>query len=142
MSGNKEKILLVDDEDFIRKLGRKILTNAGYDIALAENGTRALEIFREQRETIGLVILDIHMPDMSGFEVYRNMVRLEKRTKVLLCSGYLEDMVMEQTRAFFIQKPFTITGFLEAVRNVLNSTDEEVTDKNMHFYRKGEIDET
>ena len=141
MESSKQKILIVDDEDFIRKLGKKILTNAGYSIFAAENGTRALEIFKSKADEIALVILDIHMPDMSGFEVYRNLVRMNKETKVLLCSGYLEDMVMEQTKAFFIQKPFTITGFLEMVKTVLNAGVEEVIEKNMHFYRRGELDD-
>lgn len=136
---NKKKILLVDDEDFIRKLAKKILSSGGYETLQAENGTRAVETYKNMKDNILMVVLDIHMPDMSGFEVYRNLIRMNKKVKVLLCSGFLEDVVMENTKAFFIQKPFTVQGYLEAVKNVLSKSDEEVEDKNMYFYRTGVI---
>lgn len=136
---NKKKILLVDDEDFIRKLAKKILSSGGYETLQAENGTRAVETYKNSKDIILMVVLDIHMPDMSGFEVYRNLIRMNKKVKVLLCSGFLEDVVMENTKAFFIQKPFTVQGYLEAVKNVLSKSDEEVEDKNMYFYRTGVI---
>ena len=91
------------------------------------------------KDNISMVVLDIHMPDMSGFEVYRNLIRMNKKVKVLLCSGYLEDVVMENTKAFFIQKPFTVQSYLQAVKDVLTKSDEEVEDKNMYFYRTGVI---
>jgi len=138
MSDIKEKILIVDDEDFIRKLVKKILTTGGYEILMAENGTNAIETYKNHCPDIAMVILDIHMPDMSGFQVYRNLIRKNKKVKVLLCSGYLEDIVMEKQRAFFIQKPFTLKGFLDTVKDVLSKSDEEVIDKNMYFYRTGE----
>lgn len=136
---NNKKILLVDDEDFIRKLAKKILSSGGYDTLQAENGTRAVETYKSMKDNILMVVLDIHMPDMSGFEVYRHLIRMNKKVKVLLCSGFLEDVVMENTKAFFIQKPFTVQGYLEVVKNVLSKSDEEVEDKNMYFYRTGVI---
>ena len=136
---SKKKILLVDDEDFIRKLAKKILSSGGFETLQAENGTKAVETYKNMKDNISMVVLDIHMPDMSGFEVYRNLIRMNKKVKVLLCSGYLEDVVMENTKAFFIQKPFTVQSYLQAVKDVLTKSDEEVEDKNMYFYRTGVI---
>ena len=60
------KILLVDDEDFIRDLGERILTKFGYRVLKADDGEGALELYQREKETIDLVILDLIMPGMGG----------------------------------------------------------------------------
>jgi len=133
----EKKILLVDDEDYIRKLSRKILASGGFETIQADSGALAIETYKKMKDNIELVILDIQMPGMSGFEVYRSLIRMNKKVKVLLCSGYIEHIVMENTGAFYIQKPFTLIGFLELVKNIISKSDEEIEDKNKYFYGTG-----
>ena len=69
--GGNETILLVDDEEFIRELGVDVLGRAGYTVLTANNGENALELYRQERARIDLVILDLIMPGMGWQQVSR-----------------------------------------------------------------------
>jgi len=112
-------ILLVDDEERIRKTGRRILEHLGYQVILAGDGEEALRLFQERREEIALVVLDLMMPVMDGAETLRRLRQLDPTTRVLITSGFSEEQVAQMDAVGFIQKPYTLELFSEKVSEAL-----------------------
>jgi len=116
-------ILLVDDEEMLRSLGRELLEELGYTVYLAENGEQALEVFAAQRNEISLVILDMVMPKMGGKEAFMHLREQAPGLKVLFCSGYscdgTGDELVELGASGFIQKPYNRGGLSRAVAAAL-----------------------
>lgn len=136
------KILIADDEHFIRKLTSRILTTEGYHVIQAENGREAVRLYDEHSDEIKMAVLDIRMPDMTGIEVYRHMNSLNPSIRVILCSGYGDDDVPSDCKDYFIQKPFSLQDFVDTVRRVLQAGDEEIAEHNKKLLRlKGNCDE-
>ncbi|MFC1833238.1 PAS domain S-box protein [Thermodesulfobacteriota bacterium] len=123
--GGTETILLVDDEDAVRKLGESILRRFGYTVLTASNGLEALEVFQNQKERIPLVILDLIMPEMGGRECLREIMRIDPAAKVLIASGYGAngqiDGALEEGAKTSIRKPYEAKELLRAVRDVLDT---------------------
>ncbi|MBI5571377.1 MAG: PAS domain S-box protein [Desulfomonile tiedjei] len=122
-AGGTETILLVDDEDAVRTLGAEMLELAGYTVLTAANGREALEVFRNNRESIALVILDLVMPEMSGRRCLEELLKMNPRAKVLIASGYAANGPAKEAResgaAGFVSKPFDLKQFLMAIRRIL-----------------------
>ena len=78
----------MDDEEKIVDANKKILKLLGFDVLTASNGEEALDIYREHKEIIDIVILDMIMPDMGGGEVFDHIKEINPKVKVLLASGY------------------------------------------------------
>jgi len=101
-------ILLVDDEAPVRKATKRFLSRIGYEVLLAENGKDALEIYQRDKEKIQVVLLDMVMPQMDGFETFTRM-QSDLQAEVILLSGYCADSTIDQMLkkgAFsFLQKP-------------------------------------
>ncbi len=118
-----ETVLLVDDEDMIRSLGRRLLQRAGYEVLLAENGEQALDVYRQSHGRIDLVILDLTMPRLSGKDALRQLVQINPAVRVLIASGYsAEDMDVSglDKVSGFIPKPFREEDLFRAVRQALD----------------------
>ena len=118
-----ETILLVDDEELIRDLGTRILKQVGYTIIAAENGKKALEIYKERRGEIALVILDMIMPEMGGKECLNRLVELNPKIKVIIASGFsldgpVKDAVQTLSKGF-VGKPFDVKQLRWTVRRAL-----------------------
>jgi DNA-binding NtrC family response regulator len=126
----KSKILIADDEDYIRKLSTRILTLEGYEILQADNGEKAIEIYKDNKENIELVVLDIRMPGRSGVDVLHQLISINPHVRAILCSGYGEYELTPDSGYFFIQKPFSVNSLLEAVYKVLNTSKEEIAKNN------------
>lgn len=105
-------ILLVDDEEELISAGQLSLKMLGYDVLVANDGNRALEIFEKDKERVDLVILDMIMPGKGGGEVFDKLREMKPDVKVLLSSGYsLEgeaQEIMNRGCEGFIQKPFAL----------------------------------
>ena len=105
-----ETILLAEDEEMVRGLGRPHPERAGYTVLAASDGEEALGTFMEKREAIALVILDAVMPKLTGQEVYRRIQDAAPRTKVIFCSGFDPETAQlrphAQRRLRMIEKPF------------------------------------
>ncbi|HWD98560.1 MAG TPA: response regulator, partial [Bryobacteraceae bacterium] len=119
-------ILVVDDEEVVRRTATSALQRYGYTVLTAENGREALNIYRGLAENISMVLLDMTMPVMGGEEALRNLKTINPGVRVLLSSGFNE---VEAIRRFtgkglagFIQKPYTAAALAEKVRAVLDST--------------------
>jgi DNA-binding NtrC family response regulator len=121
-------ILIVDDEDVIRKIAKDVLEQAGYTVLLAESGQAAIDLFKTAGKQVSLVLLDMTMPGLNGLETFLQLKRVRPTVKVLLSSGYNE---LEATRLFsgqglagFIPKPYSAGTLSKTVRSVLFSMDE------------------
>jgi len=115
-------VLLVDDEETARAVGRRMLERLGFEVLLASDGVAALEVLRGHDE-IGLVLLDLTMPRLGGEETLRELRGLRADVPVLLTSGYNEQESVGRFAgkglAGFIQKPFQLGALREAVRAAL-----------------------
>ncbi|OPY76637.1 MAG: Blue-light-activated protein [Syntrophorhabdus sp. PtaU1.Bin050] len=113
-------VLIVDDEASMREVAGSILKELGYKVLLAQDGDEALEVFRERKGEIDMVLLDVIMPKRSGRQVYSEMKKIDPGVKVLFASGYWQDDGEEDLSsledAHFIQKPYTLQAIAEAVR--------------------------
>ena len=122
--GGSETILLVDDEEFLCDIGSQILTRAGYTVLTATNGRDALDLYRNQRSDISLVILDLIMPEMGGKECFQELVNINPQVKVILSSGFLSDGTTEEARVLgvrgLVEKPYNMRQLLGMVREVLD----------------------
>ena len=120
-----ETVLLVEDEDQVRAITRRILARNGYQVIEAQNGGEALLVCQQHTGHIDLLLTDVVMPQMSGPEVARRLAEARPDMKVLLMSGYTEDSVVGHdilSRSFgFIQKPITPDTLGKKVRDVLDS---------------------
>lgn len=118
-------ILLIEDEQPLRELLSEVLEGAGYHVVAAADGRRAVELARDRRGPIDLVLTDIIMPEMGGLEAVRRIRDIRGDFQVMFMSGYPgkandEDEVILE-RAVFLQKPVAPTHLLKAVRKILNS---------------------
>ncbi len=123
VSTGSETILLVEDEQMVRKLARKILETYNYHVLEADSGPHALELAAEHPKIIDLVLTDVVMPSMNGKELYDQLLAHRPDIKVLFMSGYPQNFIADrgvlEKGTNFIQKPFTIESLTEKVRQVL-----------------------
>jgi CheY-like chemotaxis protein len=120
-----ETVLIVDDEDIITDVGRKMLNKMGYKVLLANSGKAGVEAYRKHRDEIDLVILDMIMPDMGGGEAYDTLKEINPDVIVLLSSGYSMDgqasEILERGCDGFIQKPFNMSQLSQAIQKTLDT---------------------
>ncbi len=114
---SRPTILLVDDESMIRNLGQVVLKRAGYSVLTAVDGIEALQVFARERDRIGLVILDVTMPRMSGRDAYRHIVEIDPTVRILFSTGYSTEDIAELDGAVgLLGKPYRPNELLAAVR--------------------------
>lgn len=117
-------VLLVDDEESVRKLAAKMLKRLGFDVLTAADGREALEVFRGQAEEITCVILDLTMPHLNGEQTFRELRRIKGDVRVILSTGYNEQGVTERFLgggpAGLIHKPYQLNTLEAELRRVLN----------------------
>jgi CheY-like chemotaxis protein len=127
--GQRELILIVDDEAFVTMLAQRVLTDEGYRVVTARDGFECLKIYKELKEKIALVIMDFTMPIMDGSEVFDELRAINPRVGVVLSSGFTEQeklrgMLAKGLRGF-IPKPYTQQKLLLQVRSTLDALKNE-----------------
>ena len=119
-----EKILLVEDNEMVRDLANKVLSNQGYDVSVAKNPDEAIEYSSGFREEIDMLITDVVMPGMGGRELMERIKSSRPGIKVLLISGYTDASFISEGKlaqgAAFLQKPFSPRTLVRAVRDILD----------------------
>ena len=122
----EETILLIDDEEVIREIGGRVLTEKGYRVILASDARQAIKLYQEKKDEISLVILDMIMPGINGREIYRKLREAHPLVKVLLSSGYTQEGKVQETidegALDFIQKPYLPVALLRKVRELLENS--------------------
>jgi CheY-like chemotaxis protein len=118
-------VLVVDDQQRIRRLAARILEGAGFRVLSAADGAEAIERVREQAGQIRLVLLDLTMPGMAGDEVLRKIRAIDPELRVLLSSGYDETDAMSRIPSSkvwgFVAKPYRPVELLGRVRDALGT---------------------
>lgn len=124
-----QSILLVDDEEYVRDVGTRILERAGYTVITAANGREAVDIYAREQSAIALVILDLIMPQMGGEKCLEELLRINPRVKVIVSTGHLLDgRQRSQLGALakgFVSKPYQVRQMVQAVKEVLALTDSQ-----------------
>jgi signal transduction histidine kinase len=122
-SFGEETILVVEDDDAVRRMTREFLTIKGYTVKEARNGVEAIEFVGNNKESIDLVLTDIMMPGMKGRELGGRLAALRTGIKILYMSAHTEDTVMDLDMLVpgtaFIEKPFSPEELASKVREVL-----------------------
>jgi CheY-like chemotaxis protein len=117
------RILVVDDEPAFREMIRLILEEDGYHVQLAANGIEALKTIRHETETLGLVILDLHMPGLDGLGVLEELQGLAPALPVLVTTGYASPEEKKKAREYgagrVLEKPYRVADLRGAVGEVL-----------------------
>ncbi len=125
--GGSEMILVVEDDDAVRRAARRILDRYGYTVLLAADGEEALEQFRAHESDIDLVFSDLVMPKMGGRDLYETLERETYGVRYLFTSGCTAQHISERNlldpQLPFLPKPWTPTDLVTSVRDVLASAD-------------------
>jgi two-component system cell cycle sensor histidine kinase/response regulator CckA len=120
-----ETILLVEDEQAVRSLTKRILESAGYTVLQASCGSEALALLDQHRGPIDLLLTDVVMPGMNGRELATRIAGVRLRMKVLYTSGYTDDAILRHgvldDTSRFISKPYTPVELTRRVRDVLDA---------------------
>ena len=115
-----ETLLLIDDEELVRRTLSRSLKKAGYRILEAETGAEGLEIAQREGAGIALVLLDLSMPGMSGLEVLEHLRRLDPRPKVVLLTGYAAEASQYVGADEVLQKPLKLGDLARRIRQLLD----------------------
>jgi nitrogen-specific signal transduction histidine kinase/ActR/RegA family two-component response regulator len=120
-----ETVLLVEDEEALRNLGRSVLRHAGYHVLDTGRGEDALRLVERHARAIDLIVTDVVLPGMNGRQLVEVVRARYPGLKVLYLSGHTDDAVLrrgvEETRVHFLHKPFTPNGLAKKVRDVLDA---------------------
>jgi CheY-like chemotaxis protein len=122
-----ETILLVEDDERVRKLVHEVLESCGYRVLEAENGVAALSVCERYEEPVHLLLTDVVMPGMSGRSVADRLAQLHPESRVLYMSGYTEDVIVPHgvlnEGTHFLPKPFAADDLTRKVREVLDAAE-------------------
>jgi CheY-like chemotaxis protein len=125
-SNGEETILVVEDDDAVRRMTREFLLIKGYTVKEARSGMEAIEFLGNHKDPIDLVLTDVLMPGMKGRELGVRLAALRTGIKILYMSAHTEDTVMDLDMLLpgtaFIEKPFSPEELASKVREVLVSS--------------------
>jgi len=120
---SQETILIVEDEDNLRDLLRMILEENGLKVLVAADGEEAIEIFTTHQDEIGLVLSDIGLPRLGGWEAFLKMREIKPELKGILASGFssadVRSQIIKSGVMEFVQKPYNSLQIIEIVYKML-----------------------
>lgn len=122
--GGSETVLVVEDEKMLLELAVTILEEQGYKVLSAESPEEALTVAREYNSLIHLLVTDVVMPGMNGWELREALAPLYPEIKTIYMSGYSADIIAPkgifEKGTAFLQKPFTINALAEKIRQMID----------------------
>jgi CheY-like chemotaxis protein len=124
--GGKARILVIDDEEFVRSVLSRTLTQVNHQVTLAENGEKGIQLFKERE--FDMVLTDLGMPGMSGWEVCRMIKEISPNTPIGMITGWGMEMnrnkMEEYGLNFIISKPFDLNQILNVVAENIETKEE------------------
>ena len=125
LPGGSETILLVEDDQTMRLAAQQLLSKVGYRVVTAVDGQNGLDAYRAHRAALSLVITDVVMPKLSGFDLYESIRGESRGVPVLFMSGFpapnFRKTVGQDPRVAFVTKPWTASELLAQVRQLLEA---------------------
>lgn len=122
--GGSETILLVEDEEALLALVRRTLESKGYRVITAHDGLEALDFYQRHADQIAVVVSDMGLPKLGGWEAAQKMKKINDKAKIILASGFLEpgrkEKLVKDGMNHFIQKPYNPNQVLAKVREVID----------------------
>jgi len=114
-------ILLAEDDELVRELITNTLSDVGYKVLVASTGFEAINKFKKYGKKINLLITDIMLPDISGYEIEKEIKRLSSDVKTIFMSGYPNSFILEKNNQdiTFLQKPFTPDSLFKAISKLM-----------------------
>jgi two-component system, cell cycle sensor histidine kinase and response regulator CckA len=117
-------ILVVEDESLMRRLLERILCTDDTSVMLAADGQEAIDMYRDHKQEIGVVLLDLGLPKLSGWEVFKNLKQQNPDVCVIVASGYLDPDLKSRMHdagvQYFIEKPYKLNELLATLQGVIN----------------------
>jgi CheY-like chemotaxis protein len=114
---------VIDDERVVRSVSERYLGRYGFEVLMAEDGRRGIDVFRRHVDDIVCVVLDLTMPEMNGDEVFRELRAIRPDVRVVLSSGYNQQDVTQRFAgkglAGFIQKPYSAEQLISVIRHIV-----------------------
>jgi len=124
-AGHGEKILVVEDEESVRRFAERALERNGYEVFTAANAREALDVFKQKKGEIHLVISDVILPDINGLDLVHQMISKNPQLNILLSSGYTDSRshqrIIEKEGYLFLKKPYAYLELLEAVKTAVKA---------------------
>jgi CheY-like chemotaxis protein len=118
-----ERILFIDDEQVLTKIGSRMLEQFGYEVVTRQSSVQALELFRTEPDRFDLVITDMTMPDMTGDKLAREFMKIRPDIPVILCTGHSRLVSKAKAKDMgiraFVMKPLVMRNLAETVRKAL-----------------------
>jgi CheY-like chemotaxis protein len=119
-------VLVVEDDDAVRRFLDAVLANSGFRVLSAPNGNSAIEIFRKHSGPIHLLVTDVGLPQVNGYDLAQQLRLEHPETPTLYISGYLEGRLLERCKsdpgAHFLEKPFPPSRLNRLVHEILCGT--------------------
>ena len=123
VTGGSERILFVDDDNSLAEMGKLMLEKLGYKVTVRTSSIEALEVFRKTPNKFDLVITDQTMPNKTGTQLTRELLRIRPDIPVILCTGFSETVNKENFKALgiraFVMKPIVKNDIAKTIRKVL-----------------------
>lgn len=117
------KFLLAEDEDTVRAITQRMLEHLGFEVLSAVDGKEAIRLFKEHKDGIKCVLLDLTMPHIDGIEACAEIKKIKEEIPVILTSGYPHEQIVSKVKtdlfSNYIQKPFRFENLKEIIREVL-----------------------
>ena len=117
-------ILVVEDERLMRRLLERILCTNDTSVLLAADGQEAVEVYRDHKWEISVVLLDLGLPKLSGWEVFKNLKQQNPNVCVIVASGYLDPDLKSRMHdagvQYFIEKPYKLNELMATLDGVIN----------------------
>lgn len=124
-NGGTEKLMVVDDEEDICQIVKTFLSDCGYTVSIFENGATAFDIFEKDPDQFDMIITDMAMPQMTGLELSKKVLKIRKNLPIIMCTGYSE--AVSESKAIkmgiqrYVQKPVDNRKLAVLIREILDT---------------------
>jgi CheY-like chemotaxis protein len=124
MPTGKDRVLFVDDDPTLLKLGEKVLKSLGYSVTAVNGSPDALSLYRQSPDSFDIVVTDHTMPHMTGFDMSRRILEIDPQARILLCTGYSDSLTAQKVEDAGIKallyKPINRNELANVIRNILD----------------------